>query len=737
MRVRDRSTTAPRALPLALLVALTLLVALSLLVTLPASPGETAETCPQSVSSARPIDRVAGPDRYATAACASRAAYPTAAGGTVVLARGDDRGGFADALAGTVLARAVDGPVLLTEPTRLPVPTRDELSLLRPATVLVLGGNGAVSEDVLAAVRSLLPAASIERINGDDRYATAAAVSARAAGSGTAFVVSGHAPPDALVAGAPAARQGGKLLLTGRTSLPDVTAAALGDVTDVVIIGGYGVVAESVETALAGLKGRSHVVRVSGGDRYETAASVARHFPADGRIHLANGGDLHMADASSAGWSAARPGGGAVLYSQRDHPGPGTDRYLRLGGLGTSEPMRLVGGDGVLSDLLLDALEARYAEAAAGGPHPQMRAVWAHLFDGTLKSRPSIDAMLNAAAAANLNTVIVEVVRRQDAYYTSSVLPRTPDPAMPNDLDALARLLAAAHDRGLEVHAWYPALPAWHSAYEGLVLPLWRDHGIGSAEPWVSTTHGGTQGTFFDPGVPAVADHVVAVARELATRYPVDAVHIDYLRYESAEWGYHPTSLARFRAAHDLPSTYRPPTDGDWRWDAWRREQNRVIAERIRDAVHAASPDTAVTLAGSTIGEPPHTTTDYTNTRTWGDVFQAWPQWLATGLIDAVFPMNYFREPTHASWYDGWVAFEQRLDDDCDRERPPCVVAVGQAAYLNTVPDSLSQLTQALEATDGAVVYSSQQSAVEGASPLLPVLRTALFAIPRSAPALR
>ena len=710
---------------------------LVILMALPAAPGEAEPACPEAVSATRPIDRVAGPDRYATAACASQAAYPATTGGSVVLARGDDAGGFADALAGTVLSRAVDGPVLLTSPTVLSQPTEAELVRLNPASVLVLGGTTAVSASVETAVRSLLPQATVKRISGGDRFATAAAVSTRAGAAGKAFVVNASSTADAIVAGAPAARRTAKLLLVTETAVPSATSAALRDVTDVVIVGGYGVVSEKVENALVALKGRGRVVRVSGGNRYETAASVARHFPAAGRIHLTNGRDASLADAIPAGWSAARPGGGPVLYSERDRPGFGADRYLRLGGLDPTQRVRLVGGGTVLSPQLVALLEARYTEAAAGGPPAQLRGVWVHLFDGTLKSRPRIDAMLDAAAAANLNTVIVEVVRRQDAYYTSSVLPRTPDPALPADLDVLARVLSAARDRGLEVHAWYPALPAWHSAYQSLRLPLWEAHGIGSADPWVSVTYGGTQGTFFDPGVPRVADHVVAVARELATRYPVDAVHLDYLRYESQDWGYHPQSLARFRTAYGLPSSYRPPPHGDWRWDAWRREQTRAIAVRIRDAVHAARPTAAVSLAGSTMGEPPRTTTDYTNTRTWGDVFQAWPQWLATGLVDAVFPMNYFRESTHAVWYDGWVAFEQRLGNDCDAARPPCVLAVGQGAYLNTAPQSLSQLDQALRTTDGVVIYSYQQHAIEGTTPLLPALPTGLLAKPAPTPAMR
>ncbi|HEX2027297.1 MAG TPA: cell wall-binding repeat-containing protein, partial [Nitriliruptorales bacterium] len=273
----------------------------------PAAESATVPTpCPQPESAKHPVDRVAGADRYATAVCASRAAFPASTSGTVVLARGDDAGAWADALAGTVLAEAVDGPVLLTDPARLPEPTSAELGRLQPRTVLVLGGEAAVSEAVAAQVRAAAPAATVRRIAGPDRYATAAAVSAEAGTGGTAFVVNGFRPADALVAGAPAARAGAALLLVGDAGVPPVTADALRQVRDVTIVGGYGVVPANVEAQLAELVGRDHLRRVSGGDRTETAASVARAFPVDGRLHLANGGRL--VDAIGAGWSAARAG---------------------------------------------------------------------------------------------------------------------------------------------------------------------------------------------------------------------------------------------------------------------------------------------------------------------------------------------------------------------------------------------------------------------------------------------
>jgi len=703
----------------------------------PPSAAASSAQCPQPAADAAPIDRVSGADRYATAACASRAAFPTTTGGTALLASGDGDGGWADALAGTVLATALDAPVLLTPSQALSPATAAELVRLRPRRVILLGGQLAIGPAVARAVRAAVAGVVVERVAGSDRYATAAAVSARVGGGATAFVVNGFRPADALVAGAPAARRGARLLLTAPDGLPAPTRAALAGVTEIVIVGGYATVDEAVERELADLVGAGHLRRVSGGNRFATAASVARAFPAPGRILLAGGADASLVDAIGAAWSAARPAGGVVLYSGADSPSSGTDRYLRLGGLAGARPMRLFGGPAVLSPALVSALEARYVEAAAGGPPPVLLGLWAHLFSPALKSGPGIDTMLDAAAAGGLNTVVVQVARRQDAYYSSTVLPRTPDPDMPVDLDLLARLVPAAHDRGLAVHAWVPALPAHHGVYAGLRLPLWDAHGAGSADPWVSVDHAGAQGTFLDPGVPAVRDHVAAVFGELAGRYDVDAVHLDYLRYESRQWGYHPASLARFRAAHGLSSTYRPAPD-DPRWGAWRRQMTTEVATAVRDAVRAADPGVAVTIAASTMGAPPRSAADLAGTRTWDDVFQPWPQWLTAGIVDAAMPMNYFRDNTHAAWFDGWVAFEETLERSCEAQRPPCVVAVGQAAYLNELPASVAQLRQALSSVDGAVVFSYQQDSISSPTGgLLGSLAGRLGVDPAPAPALR
>jgi uncharacterized lipoprotein YddW (UPF0748 family)/putative cell wall-binding protein len=671
-----------------------------------ANPAEAAAGCVQAVSADAPIERLAGGDRYATAACVSATVYAAGAD-HVLVARGDAEGGLADALAGAVLANAVGGPILLTAPDRLPDATRVELERLAPEQVTILGGANAVSPGVEQALGAIVPA--VERIPGTTRYDTAAAISERAATSDVAFVVNGFRPADSLVAAAPAARRGGSLLLVSGRSVPPVTEAALAGASEVVIVGGHGVVSEAVEAELRRIAGAGAVRRVSGGTRAETAASVARAFPEEGVRYLSGQQDANLVDAATAGWAAALPGGGPVLYVERDRPGQGADRYLRLGGLRHGPDVvgvRLVGGRAVLSDALVTALETRYAEALAGGPPAELRGMWVHLFDATLKTRTGIHRMLDAAARANLNTVIVQVARRQDAYYDSSRLPRTVDPEMAPDLDLLAELVPAAHARGLAVHAWVSVMPAYHSEYDGLDLGedhVWTRHGPASADHWVTQHFDGRWGSYLDPGVAAVQNHVAAVLRELATGTGVDAVHVDYLRYESGAWGYHPSSVARFRAQEGGSGR---PAPGDPAWQAWRRRQTGDLARRIMLEVADADRGVAVTLAASTMGAGPASSGGFQGTRTYRDVFQDWPAWLADGRIDAAFPMNYFREavPEHRAWYDDWVRFEGALP------RGNRLVAVGGGSYLNRPEQSLAQITRARAATDGYIVYSYQQN---------------------------
>lgn len=166
-----------------------------------------------------PVERVAGPTRYATAARLS-AAYVDPGPAVAYVATG---AGFADALTGGAAAAAEGGPLLLVTRDAVPTEVRDELLRLDPGRIVVLGGTAAVSDGVVAALDDLTDG-GVTRRAGTDRYETAAAVVAAAfpGTEDTVVLATGEAFADALAGGAVAARRSGPLLITRTACVPEV-----------------------------------------------------------------------------------------------------------------------------------------------------------------------------------------------------------------------------------------------------------------------------------------------------------------------------------------------------------------------------------------------------------------------------------------------------------------------------------------------------------------------------------
>lgn len=176
-------------------------------------------------------ERLAGDNRYATASDIATHVYADTQVATVALALGNHatgRDAWPDALSAASLAGGDDPvPTLLTLADRLPGVTREALEALAPERVVVLGGTAAVSATVVDAVADL--GITVERLRGEDRYATSIAV-ADIAMSGEigepldgsiGVFASGEDFADALGAGALAARRSAPLLLVPDDVLDD------------------------------------------------------------------------------------------------------------------------------------------------------------------------------------------------------------------------------------------------------------------------------------------------------------------------------------------------------------------------------------------------------------------------------------------------------------------------------------------------------------------------------------
>jgi glucose/arabinose dehydrogenase/putative cell wall-binding protein len=293
--------------------------------------------------------RIAGPDRYATAAAISAAHFSPGAP-VAYVATGLN---FPDALAGSAAAAHAGGPVLLVTTNGIPAATAAELGRLNPGTIRVLGGPGAVSNGVMAALDPYT-AGPVVRLWGPDRYSTAAAISAATFSPGVdaAFVATGTNFPDALSGGAAAGHLDGPLLLTNAGTLPLATAAELGRLNpDVVyVLGGAGVVSNAVAAAIGSAAG-APVTRLSGADRYATATAISSNlWTTSDAVYVTTG--LNFPDGVAGGAAAAVMDAPVLLVHTNGVPVPVIAEVQRL----EADRVVILGGSGVVSNTVMSVL---------------------------------------------------------------------------------------------------------------------------------------------------------------------------------------------------------------------------------------------------------------------------------------------------------------------------------------------------------------------------------------------
>ncbi|MGB5944990.1 cell wall-binding repeat-containing protein [Paenisporosarcina sp.] len=285
-------------------------------------------------------ERISGADRYETAVKVSKEGWDSAE--TVVLARGDQ---YADALAGVPLAHHLGGPLLLSKSTSLPAFTYDEIKRLGASKVVVLGGEGAISKEVVAKLTQ--SGIKVERISGKDRYETAAKIASKFGKFDTAVIASGLNFPDALSVSSYAAEQGMPILLTRDKALPAATKDALAkaSVEMSYVIGGIGAINDSVFKALP----KAH--RISGKDRYATSVAVSKFFADDTKsVYVSTG--TNFADALAGGVLAAKDGSGVYIVGKKVSPELGE----HLQDLGV-EYVDVLGGEKAVPNSILAELD--------------------------------------------------------------------------------------------------------------------------------------------------------------------------------------------------------------------------------------------------------------------------------------------------------------------------------------------------------------------------------------------
>ncbi len=331
-----------------------------------------------------------------------------------------------------------------------------------------------------------------------------------------------------------------------------------------------------------------------------------------------------------------------------------------------------------------------------------MRGVWVDAFGEGLRRPTEVDAVIDFAVAAGLDTLVVQATRRGDAFANRLPLPRADAELAPAPFDPLEAVCDRAHAAGLTVHAWLAVTPI----------------AAGTARPehwgtWLCRRDDGTERDahgiwHLDPGHPDARGFVAELAAAVAQAYPVDGVSLDRVRYpEGGAWGHNPTALRRFQAetghtAGDAPAS---------RWQAWRRAQVTALVDGVVAAVRATRHDVVVSVNGTCFGG---LEAGWEGSRPYLEVAQDWIAWLREQRVDRVLAMDYRGDTDDVALVDHGVPPDALAQEGAAAEHAPrealrsrfedwarlAVSAGGDAAvvgsglYLQDVADSADDVAR-------------------------------------------
>lgn len=298
----------------------------------------------------------------------------------------------------------------------------------------------------------------------------------------------------------------------------------------------------------------------------------------------------------------------------------------------------------------------------------EVRGLW--VLRSTLTSPARITELIRTAVDGGYNTLMVQVRGRGDAYYQSALEPRAAELAgQPATFDPLALTLDRAHAAGLRVHAWFnvnlvasavaPPKARTHIAVREpgwLMVPAPLARTLARLEPstpayvaqlarWTRGESDQVEGMFLSPIPEASQQYTLSIVRDLLERYKLDGLHLDYIRYPTADFDYSKGALQAFRAHHGGKASPAEQARLDalakrdplaWAaafpqaWEDFRRDRLNRLVERIRDLTRETRPDAVLSAAVVPVAD------DARRRK-----LQDWSLWAQTGLIDVICPMAY------------------------------------------------------------------------------------------------
>ncbi|MFB2876111.1 glycoside hydrolase family 10 protein [Floridanema aerugineum] len=278
----------------------------------------------------------------------------------------------------------------------------------------------------------------------------------------------------------------------------------------------------------------------------------------------------------------------------------------------------------------------------------EIRAIW--LDRGTIiqaGSEQGLAKVFDRLAQAGINTVFFEVVNAGYPIYPSQVAPE--QNPLTKGWDPLAAAVKLAHERGMELHAWVWTFAIGNQRhntilnqpqdYLGPVLtanPGWANYDrqgniipVGQSKP------------FLDPANPEARRYLLKLFEEIVSRYKVDGLQLDYIRYPFQDprrdfvYGYGGAARQQFQQLTGVDPINISPNSPLWqKWTDFRTEQVNSFVAEVAQMLRQKRSDLILSVA----------VFGYPEAQRIQMLQQHWEVWARRGDVDLILPMAYAQD---------------------------------------------------------------------------------------------
>lgn len=317
-----------------------------------------------------------------------------------------------------------------------------------------------------------------------------------------------------------------------------------------------------------------------------------------------------------------------------------------------------------------------------------------------ISDKRSIDYLLKTAEKTGVKNLFIQIRGRGDAYYSSTIEPAATD--VTPGFDPLAYIIKKTRGTDIRIHAWVNI----SFVLDPENYPPESKHVLSRHPEWITYDYKGRpmtdysaaelkenllEGYCLDPAIPEVREYTSLIIRDIITRYQVDGIHLDFIRYPYSgynsyynkylsDFGYNPIARKIFKKKYGID----PIKINRYKESAYRRLFDKFRVDQISNIVgliHKTVKEHNPYLLLSAAVMPRHD---------WGKrvYFQDWPTWLEKGIIDIACVMSY---TTNKETYSDFIDYASETGKKqkilmgvrIDHEKTPGLTAIEQieAAY--------------------------------------------------------